>query len=455
MRNHAFWVGPTLATIAGLLTLDSGLGSPAAWTAAVAVLCMIWWIFNPVPIPVASCLPLAILPLVGAIPMRDVSIAYGSPLILLLLGGFILSTALAHNRAHERLAIFMVRTFGGTSGRQLVFGFMVAAAALSMWISNTATSLMLVPVALAVLERSDDHRRLAPPLLMGIAFAANVGGIGTPIGTPTNLVFMQIYTDQGYAEIDFLQWMTWAVPVVVIFVPLICLWLTRGIGDLEAAKMPEPQPWESAERRVLIVFALTALAWMTRTAPFGGWSTWLQLPAHDSHVALLASVALFIVPNGKGGRLLEWSAVEKMPWGVLLLFAGGVCLASAFKTTGISAALGEQFGGIAVWPVVFMVAAIALTVTFVTEMTSNIATASLMMPILLSVALGADINPLLLMVPAAMSASCAFMLPVATAPNTVVYSTGRFSVIELAREGVVLNLLGALLITGVAILFFT
>lgn len=444
-----------MATIAGLLTLDSGIGSPAAWTVAVAVLCMIWWIFNPVPIPVVSCLPLAVLPLVGAMPMHDVSVAYGSPLILLLLGGFILSTALAHNHAHERLAIFMVRLFGGTSGRQLVFGFMVAAATLSMWISNTATTLMLVPVALAVLERSDDHRRLAAPLLMGIAFAANVGGIGTPIGTPTNLVFMQIYTDQGYAEIDFLQWMIWAVPVVLVFIPLIWLWLTRGIGDLKAATMPKPAPWSIAERRVLILFVLTALAWMTRTAPFGGWSTLLDLPAHDSHVALLASVMLFIIPNGKGGRLLEWSVAEKMPWGVLLLFAGGVCLASAFKTTGISAALGEQFSNIALWPVVFMVAAIALSVTFITEMTSNIATASLMMPILLAVAIGADINPLLLMVPAAMSASCAFMLPVATAPNTVVYSTGRFSVMDLVREGVVLNLLGAILITGVAMLFFT
>ena len=456
MRNHTFWIGPALAIVVGLLTLQAGLGEPAAWTAGVAVLCMIWWIFNPVPIPVASLMPLAILPLVGAMPMRDVSIAYGSPLILLLLGGFILSSALAHNHAHERLAILMVRLFGGTSGRRLVLGFMVAAAALSMWISNTATTLMLVPVAMAVLERNKSNQQLAPPLLMGIAFAANVGGIGTPIGTPPNLVFMQVYTSAGYPEISFLQWMQWAVPLVLVFVPIIWLWLTRNIGHLQAAAMPDSQPWSAAERRVMIIFAITAIAWMTRKAPLGGWSTLLDLPAaHDSHVALLAAVLMFIVPNGKGGRLLNWEVVEKIPWGVFLLFAGGVCLASAFQSTGISDALGGQFKEVTVLPVIVMVMIIALSVTFITEMTSNLATTSLAMPILLAAAIATDLDPLLLMIPAVMSASCAFMLPVATAPNTVVYSTGRFTVGDLVREGVVLNGLGAILITLTTILLFT
>jgi sodium-dependent dicarboxylate transporter 2/3/5 len=345
----------------------------------------------------------------------------------------------------------MVNLFGGTSSRRLVFGFMAAAAVLSMWISNTATTLMLLPVALAVLEKSEDDE-LAIPLLLGIAYAASVGGIGTPIGTPPNLLFREIFFQNTGTEIGFLTWMTWGVPVVVLMVPIIGLWLTRKLHFKGNFEMPEVGKWQTDERRVFIIFSLTALAWITRSQPFGGWSTWLDLPAaNDASVALIAVVIMFLVPNGKGDRLLDWESAGQIPWGMLILFGGGIALAKAFVVSGLSSALGELLSGIAGWPIVFVIAVICLTITFLTEMTSNTATTALMMPILAAAALAAGIEPELLMVPAAMSASCAFMLPVATAPNTIMFSTGRFPIKVMAREGLALNLIGAVVVTAVCV----
>jgi sodium-dependent dicarboxylate transporter 2/3/5 len=331
---------------------------------------------------------------------------------------------------------------------------MAASAVLSMWISNTATTLMLLPVAVAVLERSED-KSLAIPLLLGIAYAASVGGIGTPIGTPPNLVFRQIYEDYTGIEVGFFTWMSWGIPVVVIFIPIIGLWLTRNLNYAGSVVMPKVQDWTIEEKRVFIIFACTAFAWVTRSQPFGGWSQAFNLPtANDASVALIAVVMMFIVPNGKGGALLNWESANKIPWGTLLLFGGGIAIAKAFVVSGLSAQLGETLSGIADWNLILMIAAICLTITFMTEMTSNTATTTLMMPILAAAAIAADIEPALLMVPAAMTASCAFMLPVATAPNTIVFSTNSIPIKTMAREGILLNLLGVVIVTLVCSITF-
>jgi sodium-dependent dicarboxylate transporter 2/3/5 len=440
-------LGPLLAVMAFLTLQHLGWPAPACWTAAVTVICAVWWIFEPIPIPVTSLIPLATLPIIGVLTPAQVGEAYGSPLVLLLMGGFILSTAMEKSGAHRRIALGMVNLFGGNSSRRLVFGFMAAAAVLSMWISNTATTLMLLPVALAVIERSDDDN-LAIPLLLGIAYAASVGGIGTPIGTPPNLVFREIYWENTGIEIGFLTWMSWGVPVVLIFVPIIALWLTRRLNHQGHIDMPKVGAWQTEERRVFIVFALTALAWVTRSQPFGGWKTWLDVPgANDASVALLAVIAMFLIPNGKGSRLLDWETASRIPWGMLILFGGGIAIAKAFVISGMSAALGEALAGIAGWPILAMMAVICLCITFLTEMTSNTATTTLMMPILAAAAIAAGVPPESLMVPAAMSASCAFMLPVATAPNTIVFSTGRFTTSRMAREGAALNFVGVIVIS--------
>jgi sodium-dependent dicarboxylate transporter 2/3/5 len=440
-------LGPLLAAVAFFTLQGFGWQATACWTTAITVICAVWWIFEPIPIPATSLIPLATLPIIGVLTPAQVGESYGSPLVLLLMGGFILSTAMEKSGAHRRVALGMVNLFGGSSSRRLVFGFMAAAAVLSMWISNTATTLMLLPVALAVIERSDDDN-LAIPLLLGIAYAASVGGIGTPIGTPPNLVFREIYQQNTGIEIGFLTWMSWGVPVVLIFVPIIALWLTRRLNHQGQVDMPKVGVWQTEERRVFIVFAFTALAWITRSQPFGGWKTWLDVPgANDASVALLAVVAMFLIPNGKGSRLLDWETAGRIPWGMLILFGGGIAIAKAFVVSGMSAALGSALAGIAGWPILAMMAVICLCITFLTEMTSNTATTTLMMPILAAGAIAAGIAPEALMVPAAMSASCAFMLPVATAPNTIVFSTGRFTTRLMAREGLVLNFVGVILIS--------
>jgi sodium-dependent dicarboxylate transporter 2/3/5 len=438
-----------------LVLRERGMSEDIGITAMVTLWCVVWWVFEPIPIPVTSLLPLAVLPLLGVLTPTQVGQAYGSPLIILLLGGFILSRAMEHSGAHRRIALGMVRLFGATSDRRLVLGFMAASAVLSMWISNTATALMLLPVALAVLEKLEEDR-LAIPLLLGIAYAASVGGIGTPIGTPPNLVFMQIYQENTGQTIGFTQWMSWGVPVVVLFVPVIGLWLTRNLHGASGVVLPEVGAWRPEEKRVMAVFALTALAWITRQEPFGGWSELLGLhTANDASVALLAVVAMFLVPNGKGEKLLTWERAVTIPWGVLLLFAGGICLAKAFVSSGLSPLLGDWLASLSYLPVWVLIAVICLMVTFMTEATSNTASTTLLMPVLAAAALAAGIAPEILMVPAAMSASCAFMLPVATAPNSVVFGSGLVPIARMAREGFILNLLGTVLIASLCYLNLT
>ena len=442
-------MGPVLGAVLFLTLKSLGWENDACWTAAVSTVCAVWWVFEPVPIPVTSLLPFALFPILGVLSPREISESYGAPLILLLLGGFILSTAMAGSGAHRRIALTMVNFFGGSSNRRLVFGFMAASAVLSMWISNTATTLMMLPVAIAVLEKAKD-KALAVPLLLGIAHAASVGGIGTPIGTPPNLVFSEIYFQNTGVEIPFLTWMSWGIPVVVIFVPIIGFYLTRHLRGSGSFTLPEVGKWSCHEARVLIVFLLTALAWMTRSEPFGGWKTWFGVPgATDASVALTAVIVMFLVPNGKGGRLLDWDTASDIPWGMLILFGGGIAIAKAFISSGLSVALGEALSGLGVLHIVLILAIICLAITFLTELTSNTATTTLMMPILAATAMAMGIEPALLMVPAAMSASCAFMLPVATAPNVVVFSTGAFPARVMARKGVVLNFIGAFIITAV------
>jgi len=447
LKRLFLFVGPLLATLT-FYWLNTSLTSNIAITAAVAVWCVIWWIFEPVPIPITSLLPLAIFPLTGVLTADQVAASYGNKLILLLLGGFLLSTAIAHCGAHLRLALTMVHWFGNDNPKRLVLGFMVASATLSMWISNTAATLMLSPVALAVID-STDNKKLALPLLLGLAYAASVGGRRKPIGKPPNLVFMQVYEENTGLKISFNQWMSWALPIVILFIPIIWLWLTRKLDNKGHLHLPRVGKWSVHEIRVTIIFGITALLWITRREPFGGWSGWLNLPhANDAYVALLAVIALFVLPNGNKQKLLDWKTAQQIPWGILLLFSGGICLAKAFVISGLSTQLGEQLSAVTAFSLIGMMAVIALAVTFMTEATSNTATTAMLMPVLAATAINADIDPLLLMIPATFSASCAFMLPVATAPNTIVFSSGHVHSNQMAKEGFILNLIGTVIISG-------
>lgn len=450
IKQHVLIVGPVAAFLLFAWMSFEGQTFELALTAAVAVLCVFWWVFEPIPIPVTSLIPLAVFQLTGVLSKKQVAEAYGSSIILLLLGGFILSKAMESTGAHRRLALFMIRLCGGKSSKQLVWGFMIASAVLSMWISNTATTLMLLPVAMAVLDDTND-KNLAISLMLGIAWAASIGGIATPIGTPPNLIFMQVYESTVGESVSFLDWMQVAVPIVLILLPVAAWWLTRRLTYRGQFNLPEVGQWRIEEKRVLIVFALTALAWITRQEPFGGWSHLFGLEsASDASVALVAVVLMFVVPNGhkKGQALLSWEKAATIPWGVLLLFAGGICLAKAFTVSGLSAVIGEHLSAVAYWPVYLMMLVVCLGVTFLTETTSNTASTVLLMPILAAAALAADIDARLLMIPAVMSASCAFMLPVATAPNSIVFGSGFVSTKQMATRGLMLNVKAAVIIAS-------
>ncbi len=459
-RALSLVIGFFVAAALAFACWQAGLESGAALTAAVTGLCACWWVLEPIPIPATSLIPLAVFPLTGVLNSKQLAASYGHHLIMLLMGGFMLSLAIEKSGAHRRMALGMVRLTGG-SGRRLVLGFMIASAVCSMWMSNTATTLMLLPVAIAVLG-DDPPAALNNALLLGIAYAASIGGVATPIGTPPNVVFIGIYQQATGIEISFLEWMGIGLPVAVTFVPLAWLYLTRSLGESQAAELPPQGPWRPAEVRVLTIFALAALAWVFRAAPSGGWSLALgQLTddpvafaagISDSSIAMLAVVIMFLVPAGNGESLLTWKTAVKIPWGLLLLFGGGIAIAEAFRQSGLSEVLGQHLSTLAGFPILVTTAALCLAVTFLTEVTSNTATTTLLMPILAAAGIAASIDPRTLMIPAALSASCAFMLPVATAPNAIMFGTGRITTKTMAREGLWLNLIGAVIITVLMVL---
>lgn len=452
-RDTFIWLAPILA-IAFTLGLKSiGLANPAAITAGITLLTVIWWVSEAIPIAAASLVPFALLPIFGIIDHKTVASALGSHVILLLMGAFMLAKALEKSGAHERLAIYMLRAVGVSSGRRLVFGFMLASGFLSMWISNTATTLIMLPIALAILSDIDNPKlRLA--LILGIAYASSVGGIGTPIGTPPNVIFMGIYEEQTGQEYGFLQWMKIGVPVVMLSLPVMAIWLTRNVKLQADIHLPVSGVWRIEERRTLFVFGLTALAWITRKAPYGGWSGALDMPyVGDSTIALFAVVLMFLIPNGKTDidshrkqRLLDWETARNIPWGLLLLFAGGIAMAKGFTASGLSDMLGDWLSSLASLPLILMILTICLVVTYLTEITSNTATATLLMPILAAAGIATGLDPALFMIPAAMAASCAFMLPVATAPNAIAYGLGGISIRDMVKEGAILSLFVSIII---------
>ncbi|TRY32596.1 SLC13 family permease [Aliiglaciecola sp. M165] len=431
------------------------IGEPnqIASTAAITLFVAVLWVSEALPIPVTSLIPFFAFPMAGVLTHQQAASALGSHVIMLLMGAFMLSKSLEKSNVHQRLAIYMLRMTGSQNAKRLLLGFMLTAAILSMWISNSATTLMLLPIVLAVIPHINNPR-IVTALILGIAYAASLGGVGTPVGTPPNIIFMSVYSETQGKEINFLEWMKTGIPIVIIAIPLMAMWLTRGLSQMEDCHLPKVGTWSSAEKRVLTVFGCVAIAWVTR--PY--WSEWLNMPkVGDSTIALIGVVLMFLVPSGnktekgKSDSLLDWNTAVSIPWGMLLLFAGGICIAKAFTASGLSEVMGGWLTGLSELPTPLLILSICLFVTFLTEITSNTATATLLMPILATAGVAAGIDPVLLMMPAAISASCAFMLPVATAPNAIVYGTDKVRIQTMAREGFVLNLIAAGVITLVTI----
>lgn len=468
------------ALILGLADLQPG--NPAVTRmAATAVLVAVWWVTEALPIPATSLVPIVLLPALGIVKGEQVAAAYMNSSIMLFLGGFIIALAMERCNLHRRLALAIIGILGG-SRRRIVLGFMSATALLSMWISNTATTMMMLPIAVAVLSgtSSDDSAkgtgddRFALALLLGVAYGASIGGIGTLIGTPPNIVLARIHA-MAFPDappVTFSRWLVMGLPATVLLFTSTYFVLTRwpvrlsaegGIGNLGFLRIAKSElgPIRAEERRTALVFALTALLWMTRAGfdlgrfKVPGWAELLHLAdwVDDGTVAVGMALTLFLIPRGEGapGRLMDWKTAGRLPWGVLLLFGGGFALADGFQKSGLSAWLGEWLKGTSNIPLTLVVAGVCTLVTFMTELTSNTATANVILPVLAATAAATGLPPLVLMVPATLSASCAFMLPVGTPPNAIVFGTGRVPIAKMAAVGFVLNWVGVGVITALSL----
>jgi sodium-dependent dicarboxylate transporter 2/3/5 len=451
--------------------------------AAVTLLMAVWWLTEAVPLAATALVPLVAFPLCNIMPSSQVAAQYGNKLIFLFLGGFLIALAVERSGLHRRIALLIVKTIGD-SPRRVVLGFMLATAGLSMWLSNTATTVMMLPIALSILAQAEAHgdgsrnRRMSVALLLGIAYSASIGGIGTLIGTPTNVAFSAFWsqwieTHPDASPITFFHWMTMALPFVLVMLLAtwaMLVWVICPVGSKQflggksvaADELAKLGPMTPAQWRMLTIFLTTALLWILRNPVDGwGWAQWLVngnvIPnvktVGDETVAMMMALVCFAVPSGghsagkPTGRLLDWPTALRVPWGILLLFGGGLALAAGMGASGLDQYLGGQLKLLLenlseTW----QIAATASGMTILTELTSNVASLQMILPVLGGAADQLGVNPLTLMIPATLAASCAFMLPVATPPNAIVFGSGHLKISDMVKAGLWLNGLGTVLI---------
>jgi len=460
-RRVALVLGPVAGFAAVLVPHPEAL-SPEAWRLTGLVAWMvIWWLSEALSPVVTALIPVPMMPLLGIAEQKTVTASYAHPLIFLFLGGFMIAAAMQRWGLHKRIALTIVSRMGSDPQR-IVAGFMLATAFLSMWISNTATAIMMFAVGLSLLEHLGEHdiskeelARFGKALMLGIAYAASIGGVATLIGTPPNALLSGFMEASYGRSLNFASWMLVGVPLAAVMLPAAMFWLTRVMFPLQSINMEsaspmirrelkELGPMGQAERMVLWVFVLTAFAWITRR-----WLAGLTgLSISDTTIAVGAALVLFVMPLSlkKGQFVLDWESAVKIPWGVLILFGGGLSLAGAFKSTGLSEAIGHGVAGLSgVSPFVLLIV-VTTVVVLLTELTSNTATTAAFLPVMGAVAIGMKIDPLLLCAPVALSASMAFMLPVATPPNAIVFGYRELTVGDMARAGTVMNIASVILI---------
>ncbi len=442
--------------------------SPTAWKVlGVAIWMAFWWLTEALPVAVTALMPLIVFPALGLFDFKISAAPYAHPLIFLFMGGFIIAKAIETWNLHRRIALLIVNAFG-TRPDHLIGGFMLATAILSMWVSNTATTVMMLPIAMSiigVLNEKEDTRvagNTATALLLGIAYSASIGGAGTLVGTPPNALLAAFAQEQLGIELGFAKWMTIGLPVVLVMLPLAWLLLTRvtcpvarrpipGADAIVKAEIAALGPMSVEEKRVLAVFVLTALSWIFRPLITNAFPS---MGLTDSGIALIGALSLFIIPTNQGDNssLMTWPRAVTLPWGVLLLFGGGLSLAHAISESGLADTVGGGLSGLESFPTIVLVAAVTILIIFLTEITSNTATTAVFLPIVATVAVSAGIAPLDLAIPVALAASCAFMMPVATPPNAIVFASEKLTVAHMAKAGFLLNLIAVaviILITSV------
>lgn len=442
-----FALGPLTFFIINNLEF-SGLSPQGQAVLATTCWIAIWWITEAVELEATALLPLVVFPLSGGLGITRVAESYGNPFIFLFMGGFILGLAIQKWGLHKRIALRVI-AFVGTNQKKVILGFMISTAFLSMWISNTATSVMMLPIGLSVMAQFDNSGTFGRNLMLGIGYSASIGGMATLIGTPPNIVFAGVIKETFDIELSFLQWMLFAFPFVALFIFIAWLYLANFCGKLSASearqeiKLEKLPAISAQEKRVLIVFVIVAFMWITRSFLIVE-----ILPGiDDTQIAMLGAISLFLIPSGKKDQqLMDWETAKKLPWGILLIFGAGLAIAEGFSTTDLATWLGGQLLQLKAVPVLIVLLLVIASVNFLTEITSNIATASMILPILAAMAVSLNISPLSLMVAAILAASCAFMLPVATPPNAVVFSSGKIRMGEMVKTGLILNIVSILLI---------
>lgn len=453
-------LGPAVLALVLLLSPPAGL-APAAWrVAGVGLLMAIWWITEAIPIPATALLPLVLFPLLGISPITAAAAPFANPVIFLFMGGFIIAAALERCGLHRRLALAVIRVFG-VRPVNLVAGFMLATALISMWVSNTAATLMLLPLATSVLRKGPAEgaptSAFEKALLLSIAYAATIGGFGTLIGSPPNALLVGFLTQNHGTRIRFVDYMLIGVPIVIVALPIAWFLLTRvvfrvphdqSIVDPDALREQRRAlgPMSRAEKFVAVVGLLTALSWMSQPLIARVW------PAiSEAGISVLCALALLVVPiDSRGTRAITWEEAERIPWGVLVLFGGGLSLAAAIQQGGLAAWITQSVGGLRALPPLMLILLVITIVTFLTEFTSNTATAAAFLPVASSLAVAAGMSPLVLLVAAGLAASNGFMLPVGTPPNAIAFSTRKLTVAEMARAGLLIDVVFVVILTLVA-----
>lgn len=446
--------------------------------ASIVVIMAVFWIFEVIPIPVTSLFPLILFPVFGILDTKSTALFYGKDIIFLFLGGLMLAQGIQESNLHKRIALHIVNIIGSKPSK-LILGFMIATAFLSMWISNTASVMLMMPIGLSIIEEikeSDVKKKFiskfAVALMLGIAYSADIGGMATLVGTPPNMVFSEMYHSMfpELPSIGFSQWMMMGLPISITFIFTGWLLMTKVIYRMPKQKLfknhhlikeliKDLGKLRRDELLSGIVFLLAAILWITGSdinlsdnIKFSGWRTSLNLPeVKDASIAIGAAVLLFIIPSKDKPKetLLTWKKAKTLPWGILLLFGGGFALAGGFTSSGLSSLIGSLFEEISLDSPIIIVAIVCLVLTFLTEITSNTATTNLLLPILAKASAVLGIDPRYLMIPATLSASCAFMMPVASPTQAIIFGSGHVKIKQMIKAGVLFNILGIIIVTGI------
>jgi sodium-dependent dicarboxylate transporter 2/3/5 len=459
-------LGPSLFVLILLFFSPEGLSFEGRAVLAITLWIAVWWITEAMPIPVTSLLPLVLFPITGALDSNTVSSAYGDSIIFLFLGGFLIALAMEKWNLHKRIAVSILMLVG-TSTDRLILGFMVATGFLSMWISNTAAAMMMVPIGVAIIKQSKDSSdpkvgiisnedNFSKGLMFGIAVSASIGGVGTLIGTPPNMILAGVVNQLYGIQISFGGWMLFAVPIAIILMAVAWVYLVKIAFPMKLKELPGGKEMIMEQRKelgkisyeeklVLTVFLFAAFMWITRSFI---WETYIP-GLNDTMIAVVAAALLFLIPskNKQGSFLLNWGATKELPWGTLLLFGGGLAIAAGFRESGLTEWMGEQLTVLNGITFVVLILIVTTFVKFLTEITSNTATATMIIPIMAALAAAVDIHPYALMFAATLSAACAFMLPVATPPNAVVFASGYLKITDMAKAGFWINVISIAVIT--------